>query len=145
VLTAVLAAGSGLQSRQGQDLLRAAGLTGKPTGYTELAFAEPRSLPRQSSSTSLFAAPAFVIHNAMSNAHDYTWSLLLTASGQTREAASGRAPLAAGQAVTITPISQSQCTPGPLSVSIRLDAGSEVIRFQTTCTSDVDDSEGSSG
>jgi hypothetical protein len=145
VLSVLLGAAGGLQTRPGRDLLAAAGLTARPAGYTELAFAEPKSLPRQSSSTSMFVAPAFVIRNVTGSPQDYTWSLLLTTSGQTREAASGQATLADGQAVTITPLSRIQCTPGALTVGVRLDDGTQSIRFLTTCTSNVDDTEGRSG
>ncbi|MGI8330061.1 hypothetical protein ACRYCC_08840 [Actinomadura scrupuli] len=145
VLSVLLGVAGGLQSRPGRDLLRDAGLTARPAGYTELAFADPRSLPRRSSATSMFVAPAFVIRNVMGGPQDYTWSLLLTTSGQTREAASGRATLADGQAVTITPLSRIPCTPGPLTVGVRLGDGIRSIRFLTTCTSDADDTEGRSG
>jgi hypothetical protein len=127
----------GAQTEQGQHLLRSAGLAAAPSGYTELAFADPQALPALVPATSYLVPPAFTIRNATGREREYAWSVRLSESGSTRTVASGHVTLADGQPVTITPPTKALCEPGAIRLRVLLEGG-ESISFRATCSANID-------
>jgi len=152
LLAVVLILGGLGQTPPGRHLLRTAGILGSPASYTELAFAAPKSLPREISPGSPLPQVSFMIHNSTGRARDYRWSVTLAprpeTAGQPAAPAQPAAPtkpaapttltagslnLADGGSTTVTPQAKVACASGPVVLTVRLEGSGETLAWQADC------------
>ncbi|MBO2446743.1 hypothetical protein J4573_06550 [Actinomadura barringtoniae] len=153
-MAVVLILGGFGQTPPGRHLLRTAGILGSPASYTELAFAAPKSLPREISPGSPLPQVSFMIHNSTDRARDYRWSVTLAprqeTAGQPAAPAKPTAParpaapttlttgnlnLADGGSTTVTPqAAKVACVSGPVVLTVRLEGSGETLSWQADCT-----------
>lgn len=151
LLVAVLLVGGLFQTNPGRELLRDAGLLGRPTSYTELAFTDPRTLPSELIPSQDMTGLQFSVRNATTATRVYGWSVSVTkpssAAAATPATAAGTVRLTPGQRTTVAPVLRSvRCIPGAVSVSVSLSGGTnEIIRYQATCTTDSEGAGGQAG
>ena len=129
----ILTAGIG-QTTLGHTILRKAGITGGPTGYTSLAFSHPQSLPEQMGSKSANVEVSFVIQNTGDALRDYQWSVGLAQGQRRHDVATGNVRIAAGQEATITRSAKSSCTRGQIRVVVSLAEPAESIGAWIACS-----------
>ena len=133
VAAIILTAGIG-QTNLGHTILRKAGITGGPTGYTSLAFSRPQSPLEQPGSKPANVEVSFVIQNTGDALRDYQWSVSLAQGPSKHDVATGNVRIAAGQGATITRSAKSSCTRGQIRVVVSLAEPAESIGAWITCS-----------
>jgi hypothetical protein len=129
----VLAAAGFTQTSAGSAVLRDTGVSGQPSAYTALSFANPNDLPTQLYSLEALLPADFVIRNESSDARQYDWQVVEVKEGRDRLVASGRAAVAPGAATTITRSFVASCAGRKIGISVRLTAPREAIEFWSSC------------
>jgi len=122
-----------LQTSVGRAMLRAAGLSPDPTGYTSLSFLHPQSLPEQITPGRGTTVTSFAIHNATSVTHDYRWSVSLVYRGRTRRVHAGSVHLAPGRGAEITQSIAITCAQGRVGIVVSLESPAESIDTWMAC------------
>jgi hypothetical protein len=133
VAAIILAAGI-VQTNLGHTILRKAGVTGGPTGYTSLAFSHPQSLPKQLRPKPANVEVSFVIQNTGDAPRDYQWSVSLAQGQRRHDVGTGRVRIAAGHGATITRSAKSSCTQGQIRIVVSLAEPAESIGAWIACS-----------
>jgi hypothetical protein len=139
LLVSVVVAAGLSQTPLGQALLRAVGVVASGTGYTELAFVAPGSLPQRLATKTTLRGPPFMIHNRTGQGLDYRWTVTVTSHGSAQPEATGTTALTNGAHLIVAPTLQLHCAPGPMTVTVQLSgsvsgARTESVGFHATCT-----------
>jgi hypothetical protein len=129
----VVVLASVFQTSVGHAMLRAAGLSQEPTGYTSLSFLHPQSPPEQLKPAHGNTVTSFAIHNATSSTHDYHWSVSLVRRGLTRRVHAGSVRLAPGRGAEITRSIAITCTRGLVRIVVSLESPAESIGTWVAC------------
>jgi hypothetical protein len=129
----VIVLASVFQTSVGHAILRAAGLSPEPTGYTSLSFLHPQSLPEQLKRAHGTTVTSFAIHNATSSTHDYRWSVSLVHRGRIRRVRTDNVRLAPGRETEITQSIAITCTRGRVRVVVSLESPAESIDTWMAC------------
>ena len=129
----VVVLASVLQTSVGHAMLRAAGLSLEPTGYTSLSFLHPQSRLGQLTRAHESTVTSFAIHNATSSTHDYRWSVSLVYRGRARRVHAGSVRLAPGRGAEITQSIAITCTRGRVRIVISLERPAESIDTWMAC------------
>jgi hypothetical protein len=129
----VVVLASVFQTSVGHAMLRAAGLSQEPTGYTSLSFLHPQSPPEQLKPAHGNTVTSFAIHNATSSTHDYRWSVFLVRRGQTRRVHAGSLRLMPGRGAEITRSIAITCTRGLVRIVVSLESPAESIDTRMAC------------
>ena len=124
-----------LQTSAGHAMLRAAGLSQEPTGYTSLSFLHPQSLPEQLTPAQGTTVTSFAIHNATSVTHGYHWSVSLVYRGRTHRVHAGSVHLAPGRRAEFTQSIAITCTRGRVRIVVSLESPAESIDTWLACRS----------
>lgn len=124
-----------LQTSAGHAMLRAAGLSREPTGYTSLSFLHPQSLPEQLTPAQGTTVTSFAIHNATSVTHGYHWSVSLVYRGRTHRVHAGSVHLAPGRRAEFTQSIAITCTRGRVRIVVSLESPAESIDTWLACRS----------
>lgn len=130
VLSAALAVGLA-QTGTGTYLLRKAGLSAAPAGYTSLAFADPQSLPTRLPHARSQVKTSFAVSNTSAGPRSYHWSIVLDHG---RALASGDVSVPAGGSATVTRTVTVACASGQARITVRLAAPAESIDFRAACS-----------
>jgi hypothetical protein len=130
VLCAALAIGLA-QTSAGGYLLREAGLSARPAGFTSLAFADPQSLPARLPSS---VRTSFTVTNTSGDPHSYQWSISMDHAGHTTPLAAGQVSVPAGGSTTVTRTVTASCANGQARMTVRLAAPAESIDFWAACS-----------
>ena len=129
----VVVLASVFQTSVGHAMLRAAGLSQEPAGYTSLSFLHPRSLPEQLKRAHETTVTSFAIHNATGSTHDYRWSVFLVYRRRTRRVHAGSVRLAPGRGAEITQPVAITCTRGRVRIVVSLERPTESIDTWMAC------------
>jgi CelD/BcsL family acetyltransferase involved in cellulose biosynthesis len=129
----VVVLASVFQTSVGHAMLRAAGLSQEPTGYTSLSFLHPQSRPEQLKRAHETTVTSFAIHNATSSTHDYRWSVSLVYRGRTRRVHAGSVRLAPGRRAEISQPVAITCTRGRVRIVVSLKSPAESIDAWMAC------------
>lgn len=123
------------QTNVGHAILRTAGVSQEPPGYTSLSFLKPQSLPEKLQAKDARVGASFVVQNATNTARDYTWSIFLIRHGQTDRAGTGSVSVAPGSKAEITRSVTINCTPGQIRMVVSLEHPAESISALMVCPS----------
>jgi hypothetical protein len=136
-LVAAVALAAGIaQTSFGHEVLRKAGLIEEPTGYTSLAFLDPRLNVIENLSSRQGSVPvSFEIHNATNSPRYYHWSVLLVQRGRTHSIAAGGVHVASGRGAAITRSVNIFCRRGRVRVVVKLTSPAEFIDAWMSCYS----------
>lgn len=133
LIGSVVVLASVFQTSAGHAMLRVAGLSQAPPGYTSLSFLHPLSLPAQPGTAQGNAVISFAIHNATSGTHDYHWSISLVGGQSTRPVHTGSVRLAPGRGAEVTRSIAVTCTQGAVQVVVSLESPAESIHTRIAC------------
>lgn len=133
VLGSIVVLASVFQTSVGHAILRAAGLSQEPTGYTSLSFLHPQSLPEQLKPAHGNTVTSFAIHNATSTTHDYRWSVFLVRRGRIRQVHAGSVRLGPKRGAEITRSIAITCTRGQVRIMVSLESPAESIGTWMAC------------
>lgn len=129
----ILAAGIG-QTNLGHTILQEAGVTGRTTGYTSLAFSDPQFLRSQLGSKPAKINVSFVIQNTGATPHDYQWSVSLTRGQRRYDVATGSVHIPGRHRVTITRSTINSCTRRQIKIAVSLAEPAESIGAWIACS-----------
>lgn len=133
VAAVILTAGIS-QTNVGHMILRNAGVTGGPTGYTSLAFSHSQILPKPLGPTPANVEVSFVIQNSGDAPRGYQWLVSLAQGPRKHDVATGSVRIAAGHGATITRYAKSSCTQGQIRIVVRLAEPAESIGAWIACS-----------
>ena len=123
------------QTNVGHAILRTAGLSQEPPGYTSLSFLKPQSLPEQLQTKRAKVGASFAVQNATNTTRDYTWSIFLIRDGQTDRVYTGSVSVTPGRKAEITRSVTINCTPGQIRMVVSLENPAESISALMVCRS----------
>lgn len=135
VVAALALAAVGIaQTAAGRSVLRSAGLTAKPSRYTELSFARPMLLPEKFPHGRFKVTAPFTIHNAGDTPRTYHWTVEEIASGRTTAIAHGRVTEDPGIRRAANPRMWLHCSGRErVRVQVRLQDPAESIGWWARC------------
>jgi hypothetical protein len=133
LIVGIVVLASVFQTSAGPALLRAAGLSQEPTGYTSLSFLHPQSPAEQLTPAHGNTVTSFAVHNATGSTRDYRWSVSLVRRGRTHQAHTGTVRLAPGRRAEITRSVAITCTRGVVRIVVSLESPAESIDTWITC------------
>jgi hypothetical protein len=133
LIVGIVLLASVFQTSVGHTMLRAAGLSQGPAGYTSVSFLHSQSPAEQITRAHGNTVTSFAVHNATGSTHDYRWSVSLVRRGRTRQVHAGTVRLAPGRRAEISRSVAITCTRGVVRIVVSLENPAESIDTWITC------------
>jgi hypothetical protein len=122
------------QTSTGKDALVSLGVRSHETGFTELSFSRPATLPDHLPTGSAKLAAPFLIRNAEGHARSYAWTIEQRDGRAERVLAKGTTPVVPrGQALYVNPALSATCSAPRVQTVVRLAGLSQSVTFWSSC------------